>query len=453
MHINVGPRGRVALKWLGWISLGLFSFVMGLQLTFPYERVRDKLIEGLSSRYNVQVGSVERGWMPGKMILNRVMLQSRPEKADDPVTTMVFEHITVDVNLLASLLSFGLDADIEVGTKGGGYMEGRVATDGKDLEVSVSGKSVPAASMPGLADMVGLPMSGKIDPALKLAVDNSDWRTARGFLRLVCNNCSAGDGQTKLKFKLKPGSRQSAFAQDGVTIETVFIQKLLLQVDFAKGRMTISKWELQSGDLDAKIELQVQLAKKITDSTVISGCLRYKPSEELSKRAAKTFAALMSTGAPLGPDEYYHIKLSGDLANMKRLPRVCSGEPEGGDVAGRDFGRGGVPDPGMPSGITDTATPPIAQPSGEIVTPPMPSPVPEPAADLPRSNGDDVRRAIDVQPPPPGAMPPNGTAVPPPVPPPPQPIRDEPAPAIQPETQPGETPAVEPAPAVDGASQ
>ena len=47
--MTLGERQRRVLRWLGYPLLVLVVFAFTLQLTFPYERVKDKL-EGLLSR-------------------------------------------------------------------------------------------------------------------------------------------------------------------------------------------------------------------------------------------------------------------------------------------------------------------------------------------------------------------------------------------------------------------
>jgi type II secretion system protein N len=464
------PRAKRMLRWAGWVALGVVSFVLALQATFPYQRVADKAIEVLSPRYDVTIGEVARGWLPGKMILRGVTLRSRPAKPDDAVSTMFFERVEIDVNLIASALGRRLDTDLELAV-GGGYLAGSIAIGKDDVDVDLEGKDMPADGVPGLADSIGLPMTGKIDPLFQLELPGNDWRQATGRIRLVCPaGCTVGDGVSKLKFKLKPGSRQAAFASEGVTIDKMFIDRFALQVDIGKGKLGITTWELKSKDLEATIELQVQLAKAIAESTITSGCLKYKPSAELSERAPKTQAALMSTGAPLAPDGNYNILLSGRLGEMKRLPRVCGAGADAADSAtatGRtrrpSLDRGGPDEQGMTIQVPNNPLPPP-----DDVQPLPPPPPPEPAPGAIGAGAGSGAPPPEVAPalsggaaPQPGA--PGAPAAPPPTPPgtpaetaPPGGPEPVPAPSVDPAAppppppQPGEVPAGEPSPTGEG---
>ena len=94
---------RLALRYVGFVVLGLVTFVFALQLTFPYDRVKDKLVEALSDKYEVTIGGVERGFMPGRMYFNDVTLRTRPTKSDEIVTTFFIEKLEVDLGILALL--------------------------------------------------------------------------------------------------------------------------------------------------------------------------------------------------------------------------------------------------------------------------------------------------------------------------------------------------------------
>ena len=62
---------------------------------------------------------------------------------------------------------------------------------------------------------------------------------------------------------------------------------------------------------------------------MVAGCLRFKGSEVLQKREPKTFAAISTTGAQLGPDGLFHIRLTESFKDMKRLAQKCGPSTKG----------------------------------------------------------------------------------------------------------------------------
>src|SRR2546423_11670874 len=113
MQIHLGPRSRQILRYTLIALLGLVTFVFAIQMSLPVERARDKIVESLSPSYDVTIGGVERGFIPGRVYFKSIQLRTRPSKPDEPVTSFYIEKLRVDVGLIAALrgnLSIDLDA-------------------------------------------------------------------------------------------------------------------------------------------------------------------------------------------------------------------------------------------------------------------------------------------------------------------------------------------------------
>jgi len=145
---------------------------------------------------------------------------------------------------------------------------------------------------------------------------------------------------------------------------------------------------------------------------MVSGCLRFNGSPSLLQREPKTFSALTATGAPLGPDNLFHIKLTDKFKDMKRLGQPCGSavsnksmdNPGGGSrpvltVQPEEAARPG--DAGVPPPVGTPPTPPAGGSGSGSAAPPPPPPPPGP-------------EPTGSAPPPPGA---GGSANPPPPPP------------------------------------
>ena len=328
MAFHLGPRMRRVVRILGFILLGLVTFVFALQLTFPYDRVKDKIVEALSSKYEVTIGDVERGIMPGRMYFKSVTLRSRPEKAEDMATTFFINELEVDLGLLSllrSTASVRIDATI-----GPGHLKGTIALSKSMTSIDLEGSDLPSGSLP-IKEGIGLPMSGKI--AFKFALDlptekgktgkaAPNWQKAEGSMVFECpSGCTIGDGKTKLKPKLK-NARSQAFANDGIEFGKVNVDSMLAKVTIEDGKLELTTFETKSQDGEIHVDFEVTLAPVFSDS-MVAGCLRFKGSEALSKREPKTHAAISTTGAALGPDNLFHIRLDGRFKDMKRLAQNC----------------------------------------------------------------------------------------------------------------------------------
>jgi type II secretion system protein N len=374
---HLGPRTRKILRYAGFVVLALVTFVFALQMTFPFHRVKDKAIETLSEKYEVTIGDVERGFIPGNMSFKAVSLRTRPTKPDDVPTTFFIERLDLGIGLFALLrgaVAVKIDAKI-----GSGHITGTAAMSRGGTSLDFVGEDLPSASLP-MSEVIGLPMSGKIGFALELELPNSknkagrvgtDWSQAEGKLELACPaGCMFGDGKAKLKAKLKNRAQQ-AFAEGGIDFGKVGVDSLFARVDIGDGKMKISRFDTKSTDGELFVDVEMAFAQDLQSSNV-TGCLRFNGSESLRKREAKTYAALSTTGAPLGPDNLFHIKLDGPLREVRRIGAVCT--------PGAGSGSDSAPPAARPNLTVTPETP--ARPPGE----PLPQQPPIPTTPSPYEN-------------------------------------------------------------------
>nr|HEX4317360.1 type II secretion system protein GspN [Kofleriaceae bacterium] len=387
---QISHRAQLAIRYLGVAIVGVVVFFFALQWTFPYNRVKERALDVLSEKYDASIAGIERGILPGHFALKGVTLRSRPDpknatmtldakgvpqKVDEVPTTFYIDRIDIDVHLLALLRMTGAaDLDIKIGN---GHITGSVSASKSDLSIDITGESLPGSSLP-LKDVLGLPMTGKLDFSVSLDLPSeenkagklaSDWQKAEGEMSFSCpTGCTIGDGHTKLKPKLK-NSRSQAFAGDGIDFGKVNLDSLIAKVEIKDGKMDVTKFETKSNDGELHVEFSATLAPVLDDS-VVTGCLRFKGSESLMKSEPKTFAAIATTGAPLGPDGLYHIKLADKFKEVKRLPQVC------GDAANTPMDEPGGNKPTARPGLPPPEPPkPLDKPS-TAVTPPPPPPIP-----------------------------------------------------------------------------
>ncbi len=377
---NLGPRTRKVLRYSGIGVLALVVFVFALQMSLPFDRAKDKLIEALSPNYDVTIGSVERGFIPGRVYLNAVSIRTRPKPDDPVVTTFYIERFKGDLGLLALVggnLSLDLDAKI-----GNGHISGNVTLPGfgrKGIDIHLDGKDLPASNMP-MRGLIGLPMSGKLEFSVALDLPNetaknghtgANWQKAEGEIEVGCpSGCTFGDGKTKLKPLLKNRSQQ-VMVQDGIDFGKIDIDSLLAKVDIKNGELDVTKFEVKSTDGELHVDYHMKLEPSL-DESIVTGCLRFKGTDALLKKEPKTYGAIQTTGAELRGDGLFHIKLADRFKDMKRLNAECGPNAKPDDT-GPPVG-GGFRPPARPNLtiVPDDAPRPPTPPA----PPPMPAVVP-----------------------------------------------------------------------------
>ena len=383
---HLGPRSRKLLRYVGFVVLALISFVFAFQLTFPFDRVKDKVVEALADKYEVNIGDVERGIIPGRVYFKAFTLRTRPTKAGDVATTFYIDRLGVDLGLIALLrgaVSVKLDAKI-----GQGHIKGKVGLATAGTSVHLTGEDLPSASLP-MREALGVPMSGKVRFTFDLELPNDrskagkvapNWPKAEGGLEFACpSGCTIGDGKTKLKLTTNVARQQEFLDASGGGIDfgKVNIDSLLAKVDIKDGRLEVTKLDTKSGDGELHVAFTMVLNQDLLGS-LVTGCLRFRGSDALLKREPKTHAAFSTTGAPVGPDNLFHIKLDGPIRSMRRIGVVCSGP---GVNSNMDNPGGAPPRPNLTvnpepttpkPGLGQVSLPPPAPP-------PMPTPTPTPA--------------------------------------------------------------------------
>lgn len=427
---RLGPRSRKLLRIAGFIVLALVSFVFAFQLTFPFDRVKDKVIEALSEKYEVNIGDVERGIIPGRVYFKAFSLRTRPTKAGEVATTFYMERLGIDVGLLALLrgaVSVKLDAKI-----GSGHIKGKIGLSNAGTSIHMAGDDLPSASLP-MREALGVPMSGKVRFVFDLDLPNErskagkvtpNWPKAEGDVEFDCpSGCTVGDGKTKLKLTTN-NNRQQEFLDasgGGIDFGKVNIDSLFARVEIKKGRLEVTRLDTKSGDGDLHVAFSMNLAQDFMSSQV-TGCLRFRGSDALLRREPKTHAAISTTGAPLGPDNLFHIKLDGPLRAMRRIGVVCSSG--GGNAEPPRPNLTVTPETAKPPGLGSVSVPPTQLPTP--AQPPVPAPgagTPPPPAAAPPA-GEPPHPGIIGESPAPTVYPSNGSAgvqgsgvIPPPSPP------------------------------------
>jgi type II secretion system protein N len=380
---QLGPRMRAVVKYFGLTVFAVVVFVFALQLTFPYDRVKDKLVESLSDKYEVTVMEVKRGILPGRVSFKAVSLSSRPTKPEETITKFFIKQLDIKPSLLSLIggtISVDFDAQI-----GAGMLSGHVAI-GKfgrgDIAAEITGSALPGDALP-MRSALGLPMTGKIEfsVSIKLPMEKSktgktaiSWQKAKGTFVLACpSGCTIGDGVTKLKPLLK-NTRNQVMVGEGIDFGKVHMDSLSAKATIKGGKLTLEKFDAKSKDGELKVDYMMTLEKDFSES-MVAGCLRFKGSDDLLKREPKTYAAIQTTGAELRGDGLFHIRLTDRFKDMKRLNQEC-GPGTNTNGNGENFKDGKSERPNL-------TVQPDEKPTA-IAAPPPPTPTPAetpPAAD------------------------------------------------------------------------
>ena len=209
----ITPRARRILKIVGFAAFYLFALIVFAYVTFPYERLRDRIVQEFNARQTgpdamrLEIDDLDAYWLSGVEAEGiRLIPSVKPQpagalesgEAQAPVKPRVMnvDSARVRVGLLGLLfgstrLNFGADAF------GGNISGSTLDSDGtRSLDVEI--EDVSLADAPILADVVGLPMTGTMNGELELRLPEGKLAKAEGIVKLKVDGLGVGDGKAKI---------------------------------------------------------------------------------------------------------------------------------------------------------------------------------------------------------------------------------------------------------------
>jgi type II secretion system protein N len=190
-----------------------------------------------------------------------------------------------------------------------------VVTRADALRISVNRREVPveqvlAKHLPRGAAIVGL-----ADVALDVTIPRSEgsnhYRDARGSIALSCAHC---------RFDTIKMIVQTATSK--VTFGKLDLGRVEIHAGIEDGVLRLERGTIDSNDITVRSALTIRFADQIEKSS-LDGCVRFKPDPGLARREPDTHAALQTTGATLGPDGFYSMKIGGTLGDYQLIGAPC----------------------------------------------------------------------------------------------------------------------------------
>jgi type II secretion system protein N len=336
---------RRALAWSGYpvfylACLGLFAY-----LTFPYDRVKERVIAELESQSSgpsaqrVEVDSLGPYWLGGIAARGFRIITPRPatEASDRPPSKLSFDKVHARVRLLPLLIgrvsvSFGAQAY-------GGHIDGvtYASSDGRRVEATLDGLDI--GQFEPLGELLGgAPVTGTLGGIVDWVLPESKLSKATGTLALAIADLSIGDGKVKLAGKL--------------ALPRLSVGLLELSAEAKSGVLKIQRLAAQGQDLDLIGEGRLVLRDAPLDS-MSDLYLRFRFSDGYRNRSEMTKSLFGSPGSSLPalfelgdprvkaskrPDGFYGWRMAGEL----KAPRFDA------SASGGSFGTGapGTPAPG-----------------------------------------------------------------------------------------------------------
>lgn len=318
------PRARQILKWVGYVAFYFFALFLFAYLTFPYQRLGDRITQEFNSRQTgpkpmrLKLGDMSSYWLSG-VEAEDITLTSpgEPDEQGKPGKPKVLKidsaHASVSfLRLLFGTvhISFGADAF-------GGGLSGYTSTSDEGRKLEVELEDLDLGQAPLFGDIVGLPLSGKLVGEIDLLMPEEKLSKADGKIALKVTDLAAGDGKAKIR--------------DTIALPRLEAGELTLDAEAKTGNLKIGTFAANGPDLKLDSEGSLRL-RDAFDTSVLSLSLSFKFQERYTNKSDITKSLFGSGSMPglfdLDPkmkrakraDGSYGWRASGALARLNFIP-------------------------------------------------------------------------------------------------------------------------------------
>lgn len=286
----MSPRVKKILRWVGYPLFYLFCLVLFAYLTFPYERLKNRIVAEVNARQtgadplHLNIDEMSSYWFSG-IEAEGVTLTGPPpaaagdsggdegsdsgksdgkgqKKKPDKPKQITIDNAHARVSLFRLLVgtvyvSFGADAF-------GGNISGNTSDADKSRSVHVELEDVDVSKLSMLKDIVGLPMTGKLQGKVDLKLPGGKMAKANGSIDLSITNLTVGDGKAKIR--------------NTIALPRLNAGTLTLKAQATEGRLSIEKFGSKGPDLDFVCEGKIRL-RDPADESLAELNLRFKFSD------------------------------------------------------------------------------------------------------------------------------------------------------------------------------
>lgn len=231
----------------------LFVFAL---LTFPYDKLRQRIVASYNAdqhatggQQELRIDEMSGYWLSGVRVRG-VTLSTGATEPGKPPSKIQIDEAVVRYQMLPALIGHS-DINFDVYAFGG-EASGSYDVHGKDRSIDVTLDSVDMGEIEPVAQLLGIPMQGKLSGTVRLALPEGKAAKGNGAVSLEASGMSVGDGKAKLK---------GALALPKVDVGT-----LSLAAEAKDGALKITKLAAGGKDVELQGDGRVTMRDSFGDS-------------------------------------------------------------------------------------------------------------------------------------------------------------------------------------------
>lgn len=221
----------ILLNGVAYPAFFLVWLVLGAYWTFPYDRLRDYIVQQAEAQGGVQldIASLRPSWLTG-VSLEGVRVTPIPDEPGAQVAPLSIRELDARISLL-SLLGGTVEVSYDAAIEGGGTIEGVYSDSEEATHLEATLQNVDLRRLGPLHDMIGLPVAGRARGTVDMTIASEAAGTA-GTVDLTIANVAIGDGETPLVIEGMGA---------GVTLERLELGTVRLKLKTERGQATIEQ--------------------------------------------------------------------------------------------------------------------------------------------------------------------------------------------------------------------
>jgi len=292
----MSPRLRRGLELAGYAAFYLFALLVFAYVTFPYERLRDRIVQEFNQRQTgpdalrLELDELDSYWLSGVEAEGiRLISPPKPSTAAPEAgavvqtpTAMSIDSAHARVGMFGLLfgninLTFGADAF-------GGSISGRTSESDGAREVELDLDELSLAEAPLLGSAVGLPVAGTVSGRLEFVLPEGKLAKGDGVISLKGTDLSVGDGKAKIR--------------ETIALPKIEAGELTIEGQATAGQLKIETLSAKGPDLELESEGSVRLRDPMPTS-VLNLTARFRFTERYTGKNEMTRALFGTPGSSM----------------------------------------------------------------------------------------------------------------------------------------------------------
>jgi type II secretion system protein N len=257
--LRLTPRMKKVLVIVGYVAFYFLTLVMFFYWTFPYDRVKERIVRDFNARQGgpdgmrVELDDLSSYWLSG-IEAEGLRLITPPDPASKEkkphVTTIESAHARL--SLLSLLIgrrsvSFGADAF-------GGSVDGSISDSDEERVVEIDIDELDLGQTPILAGILGLPVAGALSGTIELVTPEARLSKAEGKISLKVEGLAVGDGKAKIR--------------EIIALPKLDAGTLNLEAESKNGTVKITQFAGSGPDIEVAADGQIRLRDQPGQSTL-----------------------------------------------------------------------------------------------------------------------------------------------------------------------------------------